>query len=88
MTDTSRDMFQQQRNGNGYNINWGVILQLVSMLIGGLLMYSAVNARVAVVESRVDDMRDRIDNLQRGQDSQRDQLQEVKSDVKSLLRRK
>jgi hypothetical protein len=54
-------------------ISSSVALQLVGWLVGVLLAYGAMNVRVSVVEQRVNDVRADI--------------QEVKQDVKTLLRR-
>ena len=61
-------------NGNGkLRIDPSLAVQLIVWLVAALLTYSAINARVAVVESQMHTFR---------QD-----LVEIKEDVKSLLRR-
>lgn len=61
-------------NGNGrWKVEQGTVLQLVMLAVAAFMAYSAINARVAVVESQMQQFRG--------------DLTEIKSDVKSLLRR-
>lgn len=61
-------------NGNGkLRIDPSLAVQLIVWLVAAVLTYGAINARVAVVESQMDTLRS--------------DLNEIKQDVKSLLRR-
>lgn len=61
-------------NGNGkLRVDQGLAIQLIVWLVAALLTYGAINSRVAVVESQMHQFRSDIN--------------EIKSDVKSLLRR-
>lgn len=59
-------------NGGGsrFRVTWR---EAVTWLIAGLIAYGTVNARVAVLESRVDGLRSDVS--------------EIRQDVKTLLRR-
>jgi hypothetical protein len=62
-----------ESNGNGrIKISQTTAIQIITWLVAGLLTYGAVNARVAVLESRVDSLKYDIG--------------EIKQDVKQLLR--
>ncbi|MFN2581805.1 MAG: hypothetical protein ABR498_03580 [Candidatus Dormibacteria bacterium] len=52
-------------------IAWSVFVQIVMWVVASLITYSALNARVGVIEARVDDMKSDIG--------------EIKTDVKQLL---
>lgn len=61
-------------NGNGkLRIDQGLAIQLVIWLVAAVVTYGAINARVSVVESQIQTFRS--------------DLNEIKQDVKSLLRR-
>lgn len=62
-------------NGEKRELSLGmtVVLHLVGYLVGILLAWGAMNARVAVVESQINGVKE--------------QLQEIRSDVKQLLRK-
>jgi hypothetical protein len=66
-----------QNGTNGTNgrikIDPGFAIQLLAWIVAAVLTYGAINARVAVVESQI--------NIFRGD------LNEIKQDLKSLLRR-
>lgn len=61
----------QDTNGNGrFRLSWD---KVVTWLIAGLLAYGTVNARVSVLESRVDGLKADVT--------------EIRNDVKTLLYR-
>jgi hypothetical protein len=61
-----------EQNGR-YRVSWEVIATVVAWLVGGLLAYGALNARIQVLE-------DRYDRLVRD-------IGEIKQDVKVLIQR-
>ena len=61
-------------NGNGrLKVSWEVIATVVAWLVGGILAYGALDARIAVLEDRY--LRMQTD------------LSEIKADVKTLIQR-
>ena len=62
-----------EANGSTIRLPWHIVVQVLGWLVMALLTYAAINARVAVVESRVDGIQD--------------QLSEIRTDVKTLLHR-
>lgn len=57
----------------GFSISWNVFLNVVGWVVAALLTYSAINARVSVVENEVRSIRS--------------DMAEMKGDVKTLLRK-
>lgn len=61
-------------NGDkGFSISWSTFMNVVGWVVAALLTYSAINARVSVVESEIKTIRDN--------------QAEMKNDVKALLRK-
>lgn len=56
-----------------YKLRWDVIATVIAWLVGGMLAYSSLDARISILEDR---------SIRVSQD-----LAEIKSDVKLLLRR-
>lgn len=56
-----------------YKLRWDVIATIVAWLVGGMLAYSSLDARIAILEDR---------SIRVSQD-----LAEIKADVKALLQR-
>ena len=65
-------MAEQQTNGR-IRVSPSVVAQVVAWLVAALLTYGAINARVAVVEDRVNAIKE--------------DLSEIRADVKQLLRK-
>lgn len=59
-------------NDGSYKLRWDVIATVVAWLIGGLLAYGALDARIRVLEDR--------------QERVSQDIAEIKADVKLLLR--
>lgn len=75
-------------NGNGGpRIQWTLVVQVVAWVVGLMLAYNAMNARVSVVEYQVNTLHDDIQMIKSDQRNQTDKLNDVQSDVKQLLRR-
>lgn len=61
-------------NGDkGFSISWSTFMNVVGWVVAALLTYSAINARVSVVENEVKTIREN--------------MTEMKNDVKTLLRK-
>lgn len=54
-------------------VSYSAAAQVIGWLVAALLTYGAINARVSVVESQVQDMKEAVT--------------EIRSDVKTLLRK-
>lgn len=57
----------------GFSISWSTFMNVVGWVVAALLTYSAINARVSVVENEVKTIREN--------------MTEMKNDVKTLLRK-
>jgi len=57
----------------GFSISWSTFMNVVGWVVAALLTYSAINARVSVVESEVRTIREN--------------MTEIKNDMKTLLRK-
>lgn len=62
----------EQQPKERYRISWEVIVTVVAWLVGGMLAYGSLDARIQVLEDRYN--RISIDML------------EIKTDIKTLLR--
>lgn len=60
-------------NGSSFKVRWDVIATVTAWLIGGLLAYGSLDARIKVLEDRYDRLTSDI--------------REIKADVKVLLQR-
>jgi hypothetical protein len=58
---------------NRISVSWSILHTLAVWLVSGLLAWSVVQSRIAVLEERVDQLRT--------------DLAEIKSDIKILIRR-
>lgn len=63
----------QRSDDGGYKLRWDVIATVVAWLVGGMLAYSSLDARIRVLEDR---------GIRVSQD-----IAEIKADMKLLLQR-
>lgn len=61
------------KNGNGVRVSFQVLAWVISMILGGAVVYAVTEARIAVLEEQMHQLRTDVT--------------EIKSDVKGLLRR-